>query len=67
MVFYNSNILKELQELSLSDKERIMQGLHWAIAEKLKKTLIRLHEFRSGEELCISDYEYSELYNELMR
>lgn len=65
MIFYNHSLISELQKLPPHDREKIVQELHWAIAENLSKTTIRLQEFRDGEELRISSYEYSELYNAL--
>ena len=65
MVFYNSSLIAELRALPPHDREKIIQELHWAIAENMDKTIIKLQEFRGGEELRISNYEYSELYKEL--
>tara|TARA_B100000809_G_scaffold228014_1_gene240744 strand:- start:82 stop:264 length:183 start_codon:yes stop_codon:yes gene_type:complete len=57
-------MIPELVDLPVSDKERIKQGLHWAIAEKQKEAIIKLHHFRKGiEELNVPHYEYSDLYN----
>ena len=64
MIYYHSDMIPELVDLPVSDKERIKQGLHWAIAEKQKEAIIKLHHFRRGiEELNVPHYEYSDLYN----
>lgn len=60
-------MLEELKELPASDRETILQTLHWAIAENLEKTVIPLNYFREGEHLQIRSYEYSELYNVFKR
>ena len=67
MQFFNSNMITELKELPASDRETIMQSLHWAIAEQLEKTIIPLNYFRDGEDLQIRNYEYSELYDAFKR
>tara|TARA_B100000809_G_scaffold101311_1_gene99868 strand:+ start:1251 stop:1433 length:183 start_codon:yes stop_codon:yes gene_type:complete len=57
-------MIPELVDLPVSDKERIKQALHWAIAEKQKEAVIKLHHFRKEiEELNVPHYEYSDLYN----
>ena len=63
MVYFNSELLTEIKALPINDLERIMKALHWAIAEKLPKATITLSDFRDGEDLCVSNYDYSELYN----
>ena len=64
MIYYHSDLIPEIVDLPVSDKERIKQGLHWAIAEKQKEAIIKLHHFRNGEvELNVPHYEYSDLYN----
>lgn len=65
MVYFNSNLISELRALSINDRERIVAALHWAIAENLPKAVIKLQDFRDGEELHVSAYDYSELYNGL--
>ena len=60
-------MLTELKELPHSDREKIIQSLHWAIAEAESKTTIQLQHFREGEELRISSFEYSELYNAISK
>lgn len=67
MQYFTSNMLEELKELPASDRETILQTLHWAIAENLEKTVIPLNYFREGEHLQIRSYEYSELYNVFKR
>ncbi len=64
MIYYHTDMIPEILDLPLADKERIIQGLHWAIAEKQKETVIKLHYFRGKEEeLNVPHYEYSDLYN----
>ena len=67
LLYFNSNLITEILNLPFSQKERIIQGLHWAIAEKLDETSIKLPEFRDGIELKISSCDYSELYNAFKR
>lgn len=67
MQFFNSNMIPELKALPASDRETIMQTIHWAIAEGLDKTVIPLNYFREGEHLQIRKYEYSELYDAFKR
>lgn len=62
-LYYNSNLIDEILELPFSDKEKIIQTLHWAIADNLEKTIIPISELRDGVELHISACDYSELYN----
>lgn len=56
-------MIEELKQLPASDRETIIQSLHWAIAEKLEKTIIPLNYFREGEHVQIGKFDYSELYN----
>ena len=66
-LYYNSNLIPEILDLPFSQKERILQALHWAIAEDLEKTTIPLSELRNGVALVISSYDFSELYNSFKR
>lgn len=64
MIYYHSDMIPEILELPVSDKERIIQALHWAIAEKQEQAVIKLHHFRNTEEeLNVPHFEYSDLYN----
>ena len=67
VLYFNSNLIPEILDLPFSQKERVLQGLHWAIAEKMDNTSIELTELRDGVELHISSYDYSELYNAFKR
>lgn len=67
MQYFSSNMISELIELPASDREMIVQTLHWAIAEGLEKTIIPLNYFREGEHLQIRNYEFSELYDAFKR
>lgn len=64
MVYYSPDMIPEILELPLSDRERIIQGLHWAIAEKQKEAIIKVQYYRDHEEeINIPHYEFSDLYN----
>ena len=63
MVNYYSDMIPELQKLPLNDIEKIIQALHWAIADKEKEMVVLLPNFRGGEELKVPHYEFSDLYN----
>ncbi len=67
VLYFNSNLIPEILDLPFSQKEKVIQGLHWAIAERLDDTSIKLAELRDGVELKISSYDYSELYNAFKR
>lgn len=67
MQYFSTNMIPELKELPASDRETIIQSLHWAIAEGIDKTIIPLNYFREGEHLQIRSYEYIELYNAFKR
>lgn len=67
ILYFNSNLIPEILDLTVSEKEKIIRSLHWAIAEQLEKTAIELTELRDGSELHISSYDYSELYNAFKR
>lgn len=67
MQYFNTNMLSELKALPASDRETIIQSLHWAIAEGLEKTEIPLNYFRDGEHLQIRSYDYTELYDAFKR
>ena len=67
IIYFNSNLIPEILDLPFSEKERVIQALHWAIAEKLESTTIKLAELREGSVLHISSYDYSELYNSFKR
>ncbi len=67
MQYFSSNMLPELRNLPASDRETIMQTLHWAIAEDVDKIVIPLNYFRDGEHLQIRSYEFSELYDAFKR
>ena len=67
ILYFNSNLIPEILDLPFVEKERVIQALHWAIAEKLETTSIKLVELRDGVELHISSYDYSELYNAFKR
>lgn len=62
MVYYNASMLPELRNLPLFEREKLMQDLHWAISEHHQKMITTLENFRDGEELHISGYDLSEVY-----
>ena len=62
-LYFSSSLIPEILELPINNKEKIISTLHWAIAENLNSTIVKLDDLRGGVELKISSYDYSELYN----
>lgn len=67
MIIFNTNFLPELRELPSSDREMIVQKLHWAMAEDMGKMEIPLNYFREGEPLLIYKADYRDLYDMFVR
>lgn len=67
MAHYHSGMIPEILELPLTDREKIIQHLHTAIADEESEISIPLQDFRNGESLTVAHFDYSELYNSFVR